>query len=473
MPLASLSTILVHHVIDQLRGFTLLWLVGLAGIFGGGRRLKRSILLREQAELELRRAHGELERRSADLAEANQALKKEVIERQRAEQELRDGEVKYRLLVSQIPAMVFKGYGDWSIDPLDEKITTLTGYSIEDFNSRRVKWCDLIPGEDLDYAAKVFIDALKTDRSYVREHRLRKKDGEIIWVQCRGQIFLNDQGKVDYISGVSFDVTARRRAEEALKESERFLANIFDSLQDGLNILDTEFNILRVNPTIERRFPHARPFTGKKCYQVFHGLSEPCEVCPAQRTLETGKPAHEVKSRVGENGEPAGWVEIHTSPLFEDATGMPKGVIEYVRDITERKQAEEALHRSEEQLRQAVKMEAVGRLAGGVAHDFNNILTAITGYSELLLMNLNPRNPLRQDVLDIQQAADRAASLTRQLLAFSRKQVLQPQRLNLNQVVANMDKMLRRIIGEDIELVTVLGPETGRPWKPTQGRSNR
>ena len=389
----------------------------------------------------------------------NRQLEQEIRERQLAEQGRRQSEEKYRLLVSQIPAVVFQGYEDWSIDPVDEKVEALTGYSQEDFEARRVKWCDLIPAEDRDYAAQVFIEALKTDKSYVREHRLRKKDGEIIWVQCRGQIFLNDQGKVDHISGVSFDVTARRQAEEALKDSERFLADIFAGIQDGISILDVDFNIVRVNPTTEKWFSHLLPLVGKKCYAIYRGRSEPCEVCPARETLETGEARHHASTRTGENGEVAGWVEVYTFPMLELATGKIRGIIQYTRDITERKQAEEALHRSEAQLRQAVKMEAVGRLAGGVAHDFNNILTAITGYSELLLMNPDIRDPVSRDVKDILQAAERAASLTRQLLAFSRKQVLQPQRLDLNQVVANLDKMLRRIIGEDIDLLTVLGHE--------------
>jgi len=509
-------------------------------------------------------------------------IARDITEHQRAERALQESEKKYRLLVSQIPAMVFQGYGDWSIDPLDDKVEVLTGYSKEDFESRRVKWCDLIPAEDLDYAAKVFIEALKTDKSYVREHRLRKKDGEIIWVQCRGQIFLNDQGKVDHISGVSFDVTQRRQAEEAVSEGERFLADIFASIQDGINIMDPDYNIIRVNPTFEGWFDHARPLAGRKCYEALHGRQEPCEVCSYRQTLETGQVGHKLTPRKGKDGEEPAWMEIFTFPITDRATGQVKGVIEYARDITEQKQAvaalresevwlktildnvqtgilviepetkaivdvnpaaakmigaskeqiigsscqqnicsaekgkcpitdlgqavdnseqllirpdgerrniiktvvpatlggrtyllesfiditerqkaEEALRQSEEQLRQAVKLEAVGRLAGGVAHDFNNILTAITGYGELLLMNLAPQDSVRQDVKDILVAAERAASLTRQLLAFSRKQVLQPHRLDLNRVVANMDKMLRRIIGEDIDLATVLGPELG------------
>jgi PAS domain S-box-containing protein len=289
---------------------------------------------------------GEASERRQEVEEKNRQLEQEIRERQLAEQGRRESEEKYRLLVSQIPAMVFQGYGDWSIDPLDEKVEVLTGYAKEDFDSRRVKWCDLIPAEDLDYAAKVFIEALKTDKSYVREHRLRKKDGEIIWVQCRGQIFLNDQGKVDHISGVSFDVTQRRQAEEAVREGERFLADIFASIQDGINIMDTDYNIIRVNPTFERWFNHARPLVGKKCYEAFHGRQEPCEICPYRQTLETGQAAYKVTPREGKDGAEAGWLEVFTFPITDRATGKVKGVIQHIRDITERKQAEEALQDS-------------------------------------------------------------------------------------------------------------------------------
>ena len=114
--------------------------------------------------------------------------------------------------------------------------------------------------------------------------------------------------------------------------------------------------------------------------------------------------------------------------------------------------AQEALHRSQEQLNQAVKMEAVGRLAGGIAHDFNNLLTAIRGYSDLVAAGLPPNDPIRSDVQEIQRAADRAANLTHQLLAFSRRQVLRPARLDLNAVVRDLESMMRRLIGEDVDL---------------------
>jgi PAS domain S-box-containing protein len=138
------------------------------------------------------------------------------------------------------------------------------------------------------------------------------------------------------------------------------------------------------------------------------------------------------------------------------------GVIWVVRDITERKRAEEALRRSEEQARQSQKLEAVGRLAGGIAHEFNNLLTVVTGYCQLLLSDLNPDDPASRKVEQINKAGHRAALLTNQLLAFSRKQVLQPVELDLNAVVLNLQTLLRPLIGEHIELVTALAPAPGR-----------
>jgi two-component system cell cycle sensor histidine kinase/response regulator CckA len=151
------------------------------------------------------------------------------------------------------------------------------------------------------------------------------------------------------------------------------------------------------------------------------------------------------------------FISYTPSPICNQA-GQTTGMVLVLRDMTERKQAEEALRHTEAQLIQAQKMEAVGQLAGGVAHDFNNLLTAIIGYSQLIQAQLEPSSPMRHDIDEICKAGQRAAALTSQLLAFSRKQVLQPKILDLNVIVANTSKMLSRLIGEDIRFRTTLDP---------------
>ncbi len=152
-------------------------------------------------------------------------------------------------------------------------------------------------------------------------------------------------------------------------------------------------------------------------------------------------------------------LSVNVVPLYERDRVV--GYVNFARDITERKRAEEALRQTEIQLRQAQKMEAVGKLAGGVAHDFNNLMTAINGYSDLVLSRLADSDPLCKDVQAIRNAGERAASLTRQLLAFSRKQVLQPRVMSLNSVVADLEKILRGLVGEEVQLILQLDPQIG------------
>jgi diguanylate cyclase (GGDEF)-like protein/PAS domain S-box-containing protein len=169
------------------------------------------------------------------------------------------------------------------------------------------------------------------------------KVGDRVFITETRKIPIFEQGKVARIVTAVRDITDKKRVLEALQDGERFLVNIFSSIQDGISILDRDMTILRVNPMMGRWYQHAMPLVGKKCYEAYHGRSAACEVCPSRRTLETGESSYEVVPKRGPQGAIVGWLELYSFPFFDTETRQMKGVIEYVRDITERAKAEEAL----------------------------------------------------------------------------------------------------------------------------------
>jgi len=147
----------------------------------------------------------------------------------------------------------------------------------------------------------------------------------------------------------------RKKAEEALQNNERFLENVFNSIQDGIGVLDTDLRIIRANPTLEKWHSYAMPIVGKKCYEVYHNRKEPCEKCPTVRAIKSGKAEHEVLERHGADGQAIGWLDLYSYPLFDNETGQLRGIIEYVRDITQRKNAQDELTRYKEHLEELVE----------------------------------------------------------------------------------------------------------------------
>jgi two-component system, cell cycle sensor histidine kinase and response regulator CckA len=263
----------------------------------------------------------------------------------------------------------------------------------------------------------------------------------------------DSNGGVVGLLGICRDITDRKRAEQEFRQSQQKLRIHFEHTPLAVVEWDTQLRITEWSPSAERAFGYSR--------QEVIGRDASFLVPPALRP-HVDKMGRELLAREGgtrstnDNLTKDGRTiscEWYNTPLV-DESGQVLGVASLVQDVTERVALEE-------RLRQSQKMEAVGRLAGGVAHDFNNLLTVIMGYSQILTDGLPAVSRLKDATAQIRSAADRAAGITRQLLAFSRKQVLSPRIIDLNDVMLNLDSMLRRLIGEDIEVLTVPGRELG------------
>ncbi|MGH9750263.1 MAG: response regulator [Candidatus Polarisedimenticolia bacterium] len=255
-------------------------------------------------------------------------------------------------------------------------------------------------------------------------------------------------------------VALERRAERlALQGAERRYVELFEGAPIGIYRTAPDGAIIEVNPALLRilEYPDRADFLRRNAADLYLHQEDRSRWL---REMETRGAVNGFEVQVLKRDGVPIWVR-HNARRLVDATGaiFYEGVLE---DVTEKKATEEALAQSEERLRQSQRIEAVGRLAGGIAHDFNNLLTVITGHAELLLSRAPAGDRTRKDLDEIRKAGERAATLTRQLLAFSRKQVLQPRVVNLNGVVQDMLKMLRRLIGEDIELATLLPADLGR-----------
>ncbi len=609
-----------------------------------------------------------------------------------------DGNYFFERLVETSVDIIYILSEDHRILFLNPAFETLTGWNKHEWIGKN--YLPLFHPDDLTVANKRMEALSKRILVKPQTMRVRTKSGAYL-VGEFNTTFIEKDARIQGYLGSAVNVTPHLNLERSLIQKERFLFEVFESIQDGVTVLDTELNILRVNSTLERLYGHVRPLIGKKCYQVYHHRTDACTICPSKETLATGKASYAVVPLINEAGAAVGSLELHTYPLLDSATGHIKGVIEFARDISGRVKAAEALRESrqmsldimqsipsglmifqwhapdvlafleanpeaerllkiqsqkclgkefddiwpkakqtglkdafikvvetgdpfmeedlhyqddrmegyfifhafrmpgrrlglafenitqrkvaeqallateakfrslvehslvgiyiiqdgrfqyvnprleeifgysatemlamrgiedvvhpddhellhnninrrlqgdvtsiryrfrgrrkdgrelqcevhgsvteynarpaiigtlldvtearslEEQLRQSQKMEAVGRLAGGVAHDFNNLLMAILGFGELLAnrTDLNPR--AHQDIEEIIRAAQRGGALTRQLLAYSRRQVLQVRELDINQVIFNMQKMLGHLIGEDVRLIFELEP---------------
>ncbi|OFV99063.1 MAG: hypothetical protein A3H28_08100 [Acidobacteria bacterium RIFCSPLOWO2_02_FULL_61_28] len=294
------------------------------------------------------------------------------------------------------------------------------------------------------------------EKLLVREGQPQRKDGSRFWAKIFLSPFHDATGRVSGSIAVLNDISVQKRAEEELRASEAKYRSLISNIPDVTWTSDANGNTAFISSNVETISGYTPEEISKSGDRFWFGRIHPEDeerVEQAYTNLFRKKEKFDVEYRW--RGKDGTWIWLRDRAVAtyeKDGVTYADGLF---TDITERKQLRS-------QLLQAQKMEAIGRLAGGVAHDFNNLLNVISGYSELLLDHVKESDSLRRYAEEIRKAAYRGASLTRQLLAFSRKQVLEPKVLDLNEVIHETEKMLRRLIGEDIHLDTVLSPELGR-----------
>lgn len=245
------------------------------------------------------------------------------------------------------------------------------------------------------------------------------------------------------VTGIISGALARQQVESGLRESRRFLHGVLESIQDGICILDADQTISHVNNTMEKWYAGNVPLVGRKCYQVYQNRSEPCDPCPALRCMNSGEVEH--NEVPGPADSAIEHLEVFCYPIREPDSGKVTRVVELIRDITRRKQMET-------RMQQTGKMEALGVLAGGIAHDFNNILTPILIHTQMALLETAPSSSLHHSLDQVRNAAQRAASLVRQILDFSRQGAHDLLPVKLSLIVKEALKFLRSSIPPAIEL---------------------
>ncbi len=380
---------------------------------------------------------------------------RDISDRRRAEEALRESEARFRRLAEHAQDLIYRyefvpQRGFTYVSPA---ATAITGFTPEEHYADPDLSFKLVHPDDRHLLEAAAQGSAPFDKPLLL--RWIRKDGSLVWTEQRNVPIYDEHGRLVAIEGIARDMTARVQVEEELRRLRELYESIVQDVTEGLVLTDAEGRITFANRALAAMLGYGEEELVGRPWLAF----VPAEHQAAAREADARRAAgesHRYELELERRDGRRVAVLVGGRPRFEPATGRFAGTLAVVSDLTERKRAEEERARLQEQLLQAQKLESIGRLAGGVAHDFNNMLNVIMGYADLMLYQLHKDDPMRKKAEEILKAARRSAALTGQLLAFSRKQALQPQVLDLNEHLRNLEKMLRRLIGEDIELSLTL-----------------
>jgi two-component system cell cycle sensor histidine kinase/response regulator CckA len=345
-------------------------------------------------------------------------------------------ETRNRLYISpQIEAMLGFSADEWLGDP---------GLVLK----------QLHPDDRERVLAEVF-ESRDTGKPFCSEYRLLARDGHIVWVRDEAIVMRDEAGRPCFMQGLLLDISEQKRKEEMLQKSESKFRTIFERVAVGIALVSIDGQLVESNPALREMLRYGAEELRNRVFNEFIHPEDAVIDVDLDQELIAGKRDHyQIEKRFVRKDGGVVWCQLNVSLVRGGQEERPFTIC-MVEDITERK-------RLETQFFQSQKMETIGRLAGGIAHDFNNLLTVIKGYTQLSLSHIQEGDPCRENIEEIKAAAERAAELTNQLLTFSRRQILDMKVLDLNTIVRGLEKMTGRIIGEDIEMVTVLDNHLGR-----------
>jgi len=388
------------------------------------------------------------------------SLEHGIDKQNQADKKLRESEAQYRLLADNVFDVI------WTMD-LEQRFTYFSpsilkfrGYTPEEAFQLSAE--DTLTPESYERAISTIMEefacegkpGVSPDRSRTLELEHIRKNGGTIWGELTTSFIRDKKGIVSGVVGVTRDITERKKTEEALRESEKYYRLLTENSTDMIWTATLEGKVTYLSPSVEKLFGYSQEegikmsiedYITKETVEKLMGILANELLLPPEERATNHFVEGEMRTKDGTLIN----IEINAIWIINEL-GETVGIQGVTRDITDHK-------RLEAQLRQAQKMESVGRLAGGVAHDYNNALSVIIGFTEMAIDDVDPDGPLRDDLDEILKAANRAADITRQLLAFARKQTIAPEVLDLNDNVEGMLKMLRRLIGEDIDLAWLPG----------------